>query len=190
MDRLLVGNPWFPLALGLVAYALGYYLGIVETYLYHAGAKDYVVFHGSYELTPALQEMFAKRRYVNGRLLAALGLLAAGILAVWDVSVRQYDRADLFSFLIGGLVLVELATAIRRFRNIVSFHYARSAGHLKGKVEYSSRLVHTQAFVELYGFTVLYVLSFLVTGSWFFLGGALTCFVTGRRYRDWAMVRT
>jgi hypothetical protein len=90
----------------------------------------------------------------------------------------------------GGLVLVHAAASMRRLRNIVLFHHAISAKGLSGKIEYSKRTVHTLSFVELFGFAVLYLLMFLVSGSWFFLGGALVCLVAGNRHRDWTKVYT
>lgn len=189
IERLLIGNVWFALTAGVVFYAVGYYLYIYETYLYHAGAKNYVVFQGSYELTPALQESVVKRRFVNVRLLAILLVLSVAILAAWAIIVQRFDRPDIFSFLMGGLLLLEAAVGMRRFRNVVFFRHAQNAGELRGKIEYSRRFVLTQSFFELYGFVALYVLMFLVSSSWFFLGGALTCFVASRRLRDWVMVR-
>jgi hypothetical protein len=185
----LVENAWFALAVGVAWYAVGYVLYVYEAYLYHAGAKNYVVFQGSYELTPALQGAVVKRRFLDGRFVAILLVLGVGILAAWAVIVQRFDRPDIFSFLMGGLLLLEAAVGMRRFRNIVFFRHAQSAESPRGKIEYSRRFVLTQYVFELYAFVALYLLIFLVSGGWFFLGGALTCFVASRRLRDWVMVR-
>jgi hypothetical protein len=43
-----------------------------------------------------------------------------------------------------------------------------------------------QSAVELVGFATLFLLAFLVTGSWFFLGGAARCLLTGASHGRWA----
>ena len=188
IENLLIGNAWFALAAGVVFFTVTFYLAIYEAYLYHAGAKDYLVLEGRYEWLTAFQDIFTGRRRVSARFLAALLILALGILAAWEVCIRQYSRPDVFSFLIGGLLLLEAAAAMQHVRRIVLFRHARRAEGLQGKIEYSRRLVFTLSFVEQYSFAALYVLMFLVSGSWFFLGGALTCIVAGRRRRDWVKV--
>lgn len=127
---------------------------------------------------------------MNVRIVGGLLVVAAAILIAWEISVRQYDRPDIFSFLMGGLLLLEAAVALQRFRHIVLFRYARRAEGIRGKIEYSRRLALSLSFFDLYGFVALYVFIFLVSSSWFFLGGALTCFVASRRLRDWVMIRT
>lgn len=189
IERLLTDNVWFALAVGVVFYAVSHYLYVYEAYLYHASAKNYVVFQGSYELTPALHSAVAKRRFVDVRLLVILLVLSVAILGAWAIIVERFDRPDIFSFLMGGLLLLEAAVGMRRFRNVVFFRHTQSAVDLRGKIEYSRRFVLTQYFFDLYGFVALYALMFLVSSSWFFLGGALTCFVASRRLRDWVMVR-
>jgi len=187
IENLLITNVWFAIALGALVFAAGYGLALYEIYLYHAGAKNILVFEGRYDLEPALLARLARRRWVNVRLVAAVVILSAAIFAVWR---EQYNRPDVFSFLIGGLVLLEAAADLRRFRNIVLFQQARRADGLQGKIEYSKRLSYTLPYVETLSFAALYALIFLVSSSWFFLGGAITCIVAGRRLRDWVMVFT
>jgi len=190
IEKLVIGNVWFALVIGTIVFAAGFYLYFYAARLYHAGAKNTIVLEGSYELMPMFQDIIAGRRLVNAKLAAALLVAPIAIAIVWEVCVRQYARPDIFAFLMGGLLLIEIAVGMRHLRNIVFFRHAQRAEGFRGKIEYSRRLIATQAFVELYSFAALYVLMFLVSGSWFFLGGALTCFVAGRRYRDWTKVFT
>ncbi len=46
-----------------------------------------------------------------------------------------------------------------------------------------------QTVYDRYGFVLLYVFLFLVTSSWFVLGGAFACFATSRHFRDWVIVK-
>ena len=191
IERLLIGNVWFAIGLGVSVYAVNYYLAMKETYLYHAGAKDYLVFQGIYEPATALPSSATQRRSANVKILAGMLILAIGIGAAWIVCLQlATPRPDVFSILMGGLILLEAATIMRHVRNIVLFHDAPNGKTLKGNVEYSSRLGHTLFYVEMYSFAALYALIFFTTSSWLFLGGALTCFVSGRRQRDWTVMRT
>ena len=190
IENLFISNVWFALAAGALVYSVNYYLSIYGAYLYHAGAKDTIVFEGLYVLTPTLQKAIAARGFVTTQFLWRLLILSLAILAAWSLCVVQFQRPELFSFLMGGLLLYEAADFLQDFRTIVLFRYARRAEGLQGKIEYSKRLVLTLSVFELYGFAGLYFLMFLVAGSWFFLGGTLTCIVTSRRLRDWVKVRT
>ena len=190
IERLLIGNVWFAIALGVIAYTANYYLALKEIYLYHAGAKDYIAFQGIYDLKTSLPGLAAKRRRINAQLLAGVFICAIGTGVTWIICIQQYSRPDVFSALMGGLILLEVARIMRRVRNMVLFHYAPNGKALKGKVEYSPRMAHTLFYVEMYCFAALYMLILFITGSWFFLGGAATCFLAGRRERDWTVVKT
>jgi hypothetical protein len=61
---------------------------------------------------------------------------------------------------------------------------------VEGRLALSSRVVFSARFVELYALAALYGLGFLVSGSWFFVGGALGCLVAAQRWRDWVILRT
>ena len=191
LENLLLTYPWVAVAVALAAYAGGYLLGVYEIYLYQTGAKDLAELEGGYySLTSGTAESIARRRFLTPQFLIALPILAVAVWALWDAAVQIYQRPEILSFLIGGLVLLEAAVSLQYLRNIVLFEYARRAEGVWGKIEYSRRLWHTLGYVELYGFTGLYFLMFVVTSSWFFLGGALACFVTARRRRDWMVTMT
>jgi hypothetical protein len=185
---MLVDNVWIAIALAVMSYAVGYYLALYEAHLYYTGAKNYISLEGFGELAPALEEAASRGLHVTTRFLVEVVVLTLAVFALWTVCFQEIKRPDLFYFLIGGLVLLEAAVSMRYLRNVVIFRYAREGEGIRGKIEYSRRLVHTLSFLELYGFAALYVLMFMVSGGWFFLGGALACFVSGRRRRDWTMV--
>ena len=190
IERLLIENVWFAITLGVIAYATNYYLALKEIFLYHAGAKDYVIFQDIYDLKTILPELTAKRRRINTQLLTGVLLCAIGTGVTWLICIQQYNRPDVFSALMGGLILLEAARIMRRVRNIVLFRDAPNGKALKGKVEYSPRIAHTLFYVEMYSFAALYLLLFFTTASWLFFGGAATCFLAGHRERDWTVVKT
>ena len=154
---------------------------------YQAGAKDSIAIHGRPDFTAFFESNAAQNRWRSIRFVLALLLIALAILALWELLVRQSNRPEIFSCLIGGLVLLGVAACLQDARDIVVFVRARRAGgKIKGTL--TERFFYARTAVELYGFAALYCLVFLATLSWFFLGGAITCFISARRRRDWAMI--
>ncbi len=190
IERLLLDNVWFAIALGAIFYIATYLLGLYEIYLYHAGAKDFLVIPNRYDLNPERQAAITQRRWFTWKFAAILIVLAIGIGAAWQIAIGQYNRSDVFAFIIGGLLLLEITDAAQRIRNIILFYYAPKSNNAKGKIEYSRRLVFSQLLFELYIFAAVYLFVFVTTGSWLFFGGAVTCIVNGRRMRDWTVIRT
>jgi hypothetical protein len=183
LERLLIDNIWLAVILWCVIYTSDYYLTIYSARLYHASAKDYMVFEGSFELTPAFQDDVDRLRYISPRFLKALLVSCAGIVIVWWLSVQFVNLPALYSFLIGALVLREAAIHARHARNITSFKHAKGGYGIKGKVEYSRPYILKASAVDLFSFAALFLFLFLVSGSWFCLGGAMACGVTGRQHQ-------
>ena len=183
-ENWLLSSAWLAVVLGVLVYVANEYLAALETNGYFAGASRYLVFEERYVPLPA-----NRQRWLNARLVLTALVLALGTLALWWVCTQQIQRPEVFLFILGSFVLLQVTNSLRRMQRMVLYHYARSPGNLKGKLEYSERMWMTQAAFDLYGFTGLYLFMFLLTGSWFFLGGALMCFVSGRRQHDWALIR-
>ena len=59
-----------------------------------------------------------------------------------------------------------------------------------GKLTIHARAALAPLYADLYFFSALNFLCFVFTLEWFFLGGALACIVSGRRRRDWIVVKT
>lgn len=174
---------------GVGVFALEHYMAVFEAYLYQSGLKDYVVYDGLYRLTPEYQAVIARRRVISGRLLAILSVLAAGIYVAWWGLTQQLDRPDVFLLLMGGLLLNELAEISRQYRQIMFFREVRRRGGLQGRSQLTRQLGVMRHVFDLYAFVMLYLVLFMLTGSWFLLGGAVACFVSSRRLRDWAVIK-
>ena len=183
-ENWLLSSAWLAVVLGVFAYIANEYLAALEIDWYHAGASRYLVFHERYGPVPA-----NRQHWLTARLVLTVLVLALATLALWWVCTQQIQRPEVFLFIVGSFVLLQVTNCLRRMQRMVLYHYACSTGNLKGKLEYSERVWMTQAAFDLYGFTGLYLFTFLLTGSWFFLGGALMCFVSGRRQHDWALIR-
>lgn len=162
-------------------YASDYYLTIYAARLYQTNVKERIVFEGSYELTPYFQDDVNRLRSVSPRFLRALLISCAGILIIWWLSTQSANLPELYVFLFGALFLREAAIHVRHARNVVFFKHAQDG--IKGKLEYSRWFTLKTSAAELFSFAALFLFVFLVTGSWFCLGGAVTCGVTGQQHR-------
>jgi hypothetical protein len=185
----LLGNPWVAIVLGVLAYAADHYTAIYEAHLYHAGVKTWLIYDGLYKLTPEYQAVITRQRIVSGRLLAILLMLAVGIYAAWWVLTQQLGRPDVFLLLMGGLILARVAEVSRQYRQIMFFREIRQRGGVQGRLILTRQLGLMRTVFDLYAFVMLYFLLFLLTGSWFLLGGALVCFVNSRQLRGWIAIK-
>jgi hypothetical protein len=185
LDRVLIDNIGLTLVVWIALYVSDYYTTLSAARLYRAGADRFMVFEGSFELTPAFQHDVDHLRQLSPRFLMFLALSIAGIVAVWFLSVQFLRMSGFFAFMMGGLILREAVIHMRHVRNLALFHHAND--HLKGRLEYSRWLLLRQSAVELLSFSALFLLIWLLVGSLFVLGGAFACMATGIQH--WNMAR-
>lgn len=183
-------SPWPATALAVASYVLSYFLGLRAARLYVAGAQAHVVYRDGFPFEREYRATLARGRPVSARFAAIVVVLAAALPLAWLGAVRTLGQPQLFAALVGGAVLMEAADCLEHLRNAVLYQHARSASHVAGRLELSNRVVFSARFVELYALAALFGLSFLVSGSGFFAGGALGCLVAAQRWRDWVILRT
>lgn len=176
LENLLVDNLWISMVIWAILFVSDYYLTIYGAILYQTYAKQYLVFEGSYELTPYYQSDINALRRISPRFLLMLGLSIVALIILWILSVTFLQMPWLFSFVLGALILSEVVVHIRHIRNIYLFRQTSEANSgLKGHIEYSRRVILKSSALEMTSYSVLFLLSFLIGGSWFFLGGAVRC---------------
>ena len=183
-------NVWFAMALGVLAYAMSYLLAFSGAFLYNNGARAHITSEGKYEWSADMREFVNWRQFPMLKTAITLGVLALGIGVVWTILIAQYNQPEIFSFMMGGLILLELAGWMRQGRSIAFFYFARRHVGLEGSLTFSKRLTHTLSYLEFQNFALFYILIFLLAGGWVFLGGAVACFISSRRHRDWTVVYT
>jgi hypothetical protein len=118
--------------------------------------------------------------------MVALSLSFILIFLLWFITTIVLRLPQLFSIFLGSLILREVAIHLRHIRNITLFRLVKSAGGLTGKVEYSRWLSLKMSAAELLSFAGLFLFISLALGSWLFLGGAISCFVTGFQHWGWS----
>lgn len=181
LEELLLNNIWLDLLIWIVLYLSDYQLTIVSARLHQAVLKDHLPLEGSFELTPFYERDVNVLRRVSPRLLAMLALQCLVLLLYWTLTtVWSYYPAP-FLLLLGAFFLLEVVVHIRHVRNLVTFRYARRGG-LEGRLERARWFVLRLSALELVGYAALFLLIFLLTGSWFVLGGTVSCLVTAAKH--------
>jgi hypothetical protein len=171
---LLADALWPGLAAWTALYCSDYVLTIRCARLYQAGVKDTIVFEGSYELTPYFQKDVDALRSVSPRFLLALLWTVALLTALWYLC-RQIGWSQAYLFVLGMLVLLQLAVHVRHVRNLYLFRAVLGSGGIRGRIEYPRSVALRLSSIELFAFGMTYLAICLVTQSAFVLGGCVSC---------------
>jgi len=183
----LVHNLWLSLILWTALYFSDYILTLVAARMYQEGVNQHLVFEKGYELTPYFQEDIARLRRVSPKFIRALVLTLLALSLLWLIAVRWDFFPAAFEFLIGGLVLVELAVHFRHFVNLLHFRYARKSQGVRGRIEYARWFSLRLSSLQLCEYAALYLLFYILFPRWFFLGGVFTCLATSLRHWIWSV---
>jgi hypothetical protein len=155
--------------------------------LYQAGVREKIAFEGSYELTPYFQKDVDSLRSVSPRFIFAL-VWTTGPLALFGYPSRGSQPADeIYRFLLGGLILVELAVHVRHVRNLYLFRMALLPNAIRGRIEYSRFVALRSSSIELVSFAAMFLVIFVLTHSSYVLGGSVTCVYTA--WTQWTLAR-
>jgi len=182
LPELLLDKLWPGLVAWAILYCSDYGLTITCSRLYQAGARDKIVFEGSYEITPYFQHDINSLRLVSPRFLTALLLSLFWLAILWWLATESWPAV--YSLALGAVILLELAIHMRHFRNLLLFRALIRTDEVRGRIEYSRRLLLRMSSFELLAFSGLFSVLFLFTRSFFVLGGAAACLsVAGRHWR-------
>jgi hypothetical protein len=172
---------WAGLAVWAALFVSDYALTITCARLYQNGVRDKIVFEGSYEITPYFQRDIDSLRRLSPRFVLALLWSSVVLFVLWRL-VGQ-STPEMYSFFLGAMILVQLAIHMRHFRNLFLFRAAASDA-VRGRIEYSRRVILRSSSFELLEFSGLFLALFAFTHSWFVLGGGMGCLsVAGKHWR-------
>ena len=182
IDRVLFD--WAPVAIAAVVGAF-----FADYLLTHLGARaservrDRWSVEGSYELNPTWERQIDSRQVIGWRVFGVAGLLAASLglarYLAWP-SGEPLDPA-FFSFAVGAIALLQAPVLIVHATNLQTFHDLADPTAAEGGVRYRRWFVYRQSAGHLWRFAVLWLLLWLPSQQAFFLGGALSCVLFGRR---------
>jgi hypothetical protein len=175
----LIENIWFALGLWALVYTSDYYLTLYGAKVYHQKASQFIVYEGSYELTPEFEDDIDNQHRFSPRFLVALVFTSLIFLFIWYVVQWGYTPAGLFLFGYGAFFLREVAVHMRHFRGILLYKEIKNKGGVEGNLTYSRNLLLQLSAYDLISFGFLYLLIYALSGGVFYLGGAVACIVTG-----------
>ena len=189
LDSVFINHVWIATGVWALLYCSDYALTLACARMYRAGVDKHLVFK-HLELTPYYQKDIAELRVFSPRFVLMLGLTSGiiwltGSLQGWlggSWPLPPNWAQNFYRFLLGGLLLMEAAVHVRHVRNVGLFLYARDSRGIQGRLVYSPWLSYRSSAIELFGFAAVFLMSFLVTSSWFFAGGAFKCIVEGAKH--------
>jgi hypothetical protein len=161
-------------------YVSDYTLTIVCARLY--GQQETIVLQGSYEITPFYQRDINSLRVVSPRFVFML-LLTLGALGFLWVLNESSPAPELWQFLLGALIGVQLAVHMRHLRNLVLFWSINHTELVRGHIEYGRSVLLRASSWECFAFSGFFLTLFAFTRSWFILGSAVGCFSLGVKHR-------
>lgn len=176
----LFNSLWPGLVIWLLLHASDYALTITCAKLYRAGVCEKIVFEGSYELNPVFQRDVDALKKISRRFVFAWIFTGVLLSFIW-VLTREFNP-DLYVFVLGSWILLELTVHVRHLRNLSTFLGFRDPNAVRGRIEYTRPFVLKNSASELFAFAALYVAIFAFTQSWFVLGGAVTCLFTAVKH--------
>lgn len=164
---------WIVLPVWLIVYLADYYLTIIGARYYKTGANEHIAYQGSYELTPQFQSDIDALRLFSPKFIRVVLISSVLLVVLWFASSQEPDFWPFFRFLFGGLILREIVILLRHAKNITIFWNAKKHRGISGQVRYDRWFTYRMSFVELFGFAVVFLIVFLFTGSYSFLGGSV-----------------
>ena len=177
MDNFFLTNLWPGLAVWSLLYISDFVLTMWGARLYPRGANEIVVFEGSYELNPVFQKDVDALRSISPRFI--LMLVVSNSALAWSWYSLSKLELNLYPFLIGAFVLLELTIHTRHFRNLFLFRAMAQPGLVRGRIEYARSYSLRMSSCELFTFAALYLCVFGFVESSFLLGGTFSCLVNG-----------
>jgi hypothetical protein len=171
-----IQNIWLIITIWGLIYLADYYLTIISAKNHRDYLHKHISYDGSFELTPQFQKDVDGLHLISSQFLIRWLSSFLIIYLLWWLSVRVLQLPQYFYFLIGALVLREVAIHLRHLRNLSVYYFAKNGG-IKGKIEYSRWFVLKLSTAEFLSFCFVYLIFSIFFSSWFFLGGVLGCLV-------------
>lgn len=187
-EYLLVQHIWIGMLLWTLLFVTDYALTIWGARLHAEVGRKHVDFAGSYELVPAYQKDVDQQRTFSPRFAAVLvlGMALLPLIRWLSTGTRYLFVPEVIPFVIGVFALRSMVAIKGHIRNIAFYNYVRRhPGAVQGHLAYTRKTVMRVSAVDFLASAGLYAFASIVTGSWFFAGGALSCMATAARLRLW-----
>jgi len=167
-------DSWIPgLILFSALYISDYTWTIANARLYRSKANQYIVFEGSFELTPYFQKDIDALRRVSPRFVLAFILMNGILAALWFIRRLVPGMEPMHMMFLGCIVLLQCTIHLRHFRTWHLFRSMRAPSGIVGRIEYRRPVILRASASEMFSFAGMWLLLAAVLGSWFFFGGAI-----------------
>lgn len=179
IDHNVSANAGIGILVWCLIYASDYALTLIGARLYKRYVSEHVTTGGSYELNPIFQRDIDRQRLISPRFLLMLILVVVYLLFVADF----FKDPRFFVLVIGMLYLIEVPIHFRHFQNIrLALMLRRDPTLAQGHIAYKRVLSYNLIALDFVFYGGLWLILALVSGSIFFLGGALGCLVEVLRF--------
>jgi len=179
-------SPWPGILLWAALYVSDFLFTMLCARLYRVGAGQQISFEGSYEITPYYQKEVDAVRLLSPRFVLALVALSAAQFALWWLTMKALFVPQLYFFGLGAMVLVQLTVHVRHIRNYFLFRAVLAGEGITGRIEYARPVMLRMSAAEFFAFAGAYAVIYLMTTSWFVLGGVFMCLSVGVNHRQLA----
>lgn len=185
MREFFLGSPWPATIAWALIYISDFVLTITCARLYRRHLANKIVFEGSFELNPVFQREVDTMKYWSPRFLLLLVLSSTWLVVCWALAMPS--SPELYTFVIGGVICMQLAIHVRHLGNLHLFRSPLTAEQVSGRIEYARPLILQKSSVQMLGFAIMFGLLFAFTGSWFVGGGMVSCFALSGKH--WYLAR-
>jgi hypothetical protein len=182
MTAIFADSLWPGLFVWTLLYVSDYALTLYCAGLYRSKVRQQLSFEGSYELNPTFQGDVDSGVRVSPRFAFAMVVIWLWISLVWWLTRQAPRWPQAYAFVLGILVLLELAIHVRHIRNLVLFRMGFGPGGVQGQMHYPRAVMLRTSASEFLAFACLFGVAFAVTGSPFLLGGATGAAATGMKH--------
>ncbi len=175
-------NLWVVLPIWLILYIGDYYLTIFGARLYRSGASEHIEFEVGYELTPQFQKDVSRLRLFSRKFFLWVIISSFCIVCLWWSAQTYVNASYVYRWVCGGLILLELAIWGRHAHNILLFRAIAKHEGISGKIHYAKWLTYQISAVEFLGFSGVFLIGYIWTGSVTFLGGIVFILATAEEH--------
>jgi hypothetical protein len=137
------------------------------------------------ELNPYYRRDALAMKPFSPRYAGLVVAIALGLAGIWYFGTVLRDYDNIYAFVLGGVSLQSSVALIRRARLSAVLHFL-SGEDESVALHYPEWVARRSSGVELFGYALLLLGLFLITGSWFILGGFVFVLNAARTHWSWS----
>jgi hypothetical protein len=160
-----------------------YYLTILGAWYLKKGASEHFAPQGGYELNPMYVTEVEQLRKVSPKFMMWVVINSALLTALWFCAQGDPSAVSIYRFFCGMLMLRTGVIVLRHAESLTILRSMACHEGVSGNIQYERWLSYRLSAVSLAGFSTLFLLTFLLTGSAFVLGGSVSCLLLAVKHR-------